>query len=182
MRIISGKFKGKKLHSKKNSKVRPTTDRVKEAIFNIIQGTISNTVVIDLFAGFGSLGLEALSRGANKVYFVEKMKSNSQIIKKNIKSCNMENHSEVFTTDVFDFLTHTKIKADIIFMDPPYDRGYLNKSITSIIKNQIIKKPGLIIVEHSLKEKAPDYTKLEIVRERKYGNTQVTIYYNKEET
>ena len=122
MRVISGKVRGLKLNTPKNEDVRPTTDRVKESLFNIVSPYIMESDVLDLFAGTGSLGIECLSRGANKCVFVDVSKESISIVKSNIKKARVENESTVLNLDFKDAINKLKIqnnKFDVIFMDPP---------------------------------------------------------------
>ena len=181
MRIISGKARGRKLSSKKNSNARPTLDRVKEAVFNMIAPYIHDSNILDLFAGFGGLGLEAISQGAQKATLVEKNYKNAKIIKENIEICNFDDKTILEINDVFSFITNTKEKYDIIFMDPPYNKGYEEKTLLLIYENDLIKKNGLIIVEHSKRDNINNIEDLKIIKEKEYGDTAITVLQQREE-
>ncbi len=180
MRIISGKVRGLKLNTPKNDDVRPTTDRVKESLFNIINGHIIDSNVLDLFAGTGSLGIECLSRGANKCVFVDVSKSSIDIVKSNIKKARVESESEVMNVDCKTAIDKLKVKNerfDLIFMDPPYYENLFVSSLQNISDAQILSQEGLIVVEHDTVEKLPDNVgKLVKQKSRKYGNTTLTFY------
>ncbi len=182
MRIIAGEAGGRKLKTRKTKSVRPTQDRIKEAIFSMLISYIKNSKVLDLFAGFGSLGLEAVSRGAYHTTFVEINKKNASIISENISLCNFEKYTNLVIDDVFSFLKNNKNKYDLIFMDPPYEKNLNDKVIKNILKlPSTIKDEGLIIVEHSKKEKVNGTDKLKVIKNRNYGNTTITILKYREE-
>ena len=180
MRIIAGEAGGINLKSIKNSNARPTLDRVKEALFSIIAPYIRDTKVLDLFSGFGNLGLEAVSRGAKNAILVERSRKNINVIKKNIDLCNFNDRIQLVKDDVFKYLEYSTKDFDIIFMDPPYDKQYGNDLLKKIKSNNILKKNGLIVIEHSEKEiiSSQDFIK---IKEKNYGNTVLTILENREE-
>lgn len=176
MRVIAGKAGGIRLKSIKGRDVRPTLDRVKEAIFNIIAYYIADAEVLDLFSGFGSLGIEALSRGAAHADLVEVNGKHVNVIKENLKISNLGNKASVIQNDVFNYLQKCNNSYDLIFMDPPYKESMTEKTLDLIIKNNILKKDGLIISERASEEKELKSEKLKIVKEKKYGNSLITIY------
>lgn len=176
MRIIAGKAGGIRLKSIKGKDVRPTLDRVKEAIFNIIAYYIKDAEVLDLFSGFGSLGIEAISRGAAHADFVEVNRKHVNIIKENLKISNLENKASVIKKDVFNYLEECNNSYDLIFMDPPYQENMSKKALDLIIKNKILKKDGIIISERSSYEKELEIEDLKIYKKKKYGNSLVTFY------
>lgn len=176
MRVIAGIAGGIRLKSIKGRDVRPTLDRVKEAIFNIIAYYIEDAEVLDLFSGFGSLGIEALSRGAAHADLVEIKGKHVNIIKENLKISKLENKAEVIQNDVFNYLQKCNKSYDLIFMDPPYNENMTEKALDLILKNQILKKDGLIISERSSEEKQLKFEKLKIIKERRYGNSLINIY------
>ena len=149
MRIISGKFKGKKLFLPKDKNTRPLKDLVKESIFNLLEHSaqikkmIENTSVLDLFSGSGSFGLECISRGSQDVYFFENYRLAIKVLKKNILSLNRINNFKIFEKDCFDYFNSKNIldkKFDIIFIDPPYKDSKINKLIENIIEKSIKPK------------------------------------------
>ena len=180
MRVISGKARGLKLNTPKNEDVRPTTDRVKESLFNIINGYIIDGDVLDLFAGTGSLGIECLSRGANKCVFVDINKTSIDIVKSNIKKARVEDNAEILNIDYKSAIERVKnknYKFDIIFMDPPYYENMFIDSLKKIDESDILKDDGIIVVEHDTKQKFPESIgKLIKDRSKKYGNTTLTFY------
>lgn len=180
MRVISGKVRGLKLNTPKNEDVRPTTDRVKESLFNIVSPYIMESDVLDLFAGTGSLGIECLSRGANKCVFVDVSKESISIVKSNIKKARVENESIVLNLDFKDAINKLKIqnnKFDVIFMDPPYYKNMFIDALEKIDEASLLKEDGIIIIEHDTKDKFPDKIKNLIqTKSKKYGNTTLTFY------
>ena len=176
MRIIAGKAGGLRLKSLKNRDVRPTLDRVKESMFSIIAFYVPDTEVLDLFAGFGSLGIEALSRGAKNADFVEINKRHLQIIEDNLDKANLQESADLYQSDVYDYLKSCQKKYDLIFMDPPYKKGMSKKTIDLIIKNNLLKAEGLIINEKSADEETEEFEDLSIIKNKKYGNSLLTIY------
>ena len=146
MRIISGKAKGTKLYTLQGDNTRPTLDRVKESIFNIIQSQIPEATVLDLFAGSGAIGLEMLSRGAKKAILCDKSKEAIGIIKKNIQKTHMEEKVELYNIDFKECIEKvSKEKFDIIYIDPPYETNFIEKSLEKIIEKNIIQDNGIII-------------------------------------
>lgn len=144
MRVVSGAAKGRKLREPKGMEIRPTTDMVKEALFNIIQFDIEGRRVLDLFAGTGQLGIEALSRGASEAVFVDESKSALAIVKDNLKTCGL--NGRAVQSDSIEFLRRAD-KFDLIFLDPPYDTELLDKSLFAIYQFDILSEGGIIICE-----------------------------------
>ena len=180
LRIIAGHAKGKKIITPKGLEIRPTTDRVKEAIFNIISTHISDSIVLDLFAGTGNLGLEALSRGAKKAYFIDNSMSSMKIIVENINKISLVDSSIIKRTEALkalDEFASMGTKFDIIFLDPPYGKGLLIPCMKVIEDMQILAKDGIIVVEHNQSELIQwDYKYLKVFKEKKYGNVMISIY------
>ncbi|MCC3865822.1 16S rRNA (guanine(966)-N(2))-methyltransferase RsmD [Terrisporobacter petrolearius] len=180
MRVISGKARGLKLNAPKNDDVRPTTDRVKESLFNMINPYIIDSNILDLFAGTGSLGIECLSRGANKCIFIDNSKESINIIKSNIKKARVENESIVLNLDfksAINSLALKNEKFDVIFMDPPYYKNMFSDALGSIDNKNLLKEDGIIVVEHDTKDRFPDNIgRLYKSRDKKYGNTTLTFY------
>ena len=172
MRVISGIYKGKKLIGHDINGTRPTMDRVKESMFAIIQNNIKNSITLDLFAGSGNLGIEALSNGASKCYFVDNNKIATDTIKKNTKDID---NSIILNKDCFDALKYFKdnnIKFDLILLDPPYYDNLLNNVINKIDEYNLLNNDGLIVLEY---ENYELITNLEIIKQKKYGSKNVTI-------
>lgn len=180
MRVISGKARGLKLDTPKNLDVRPTTDRVKESLFNIINPYIRESNILDLFAGTGSLGIECLSRGAKNCVFVDKSKDSIGIVKSNVKKARVENKSTILNIDFKDAVKRLSVqnqKFDVIFMDPPYYENMFIDCLKSIDELNLLKEDGLIVVEHDTKDLFDDSIgRLYKSREKKYGNTTITFY------
>ena len=180
MRVISGKVRGLKLDTPKNDDVRPTTDRVKESLFNIINPYVIDSNVLDLFAGTGSLGIECLSRGALSATFVDVSKDSINIVKSNVKKARVENESTILNSDfktAIDRLNVQNKKFDIIFMDPPYYKNMFIDALSNIDNSDLLSEDGIIVVEHDTKDKFIDKIgRLEKSKEKKYGNTTLTFY------
>jgi 16S rRNA (guanine(966)-N(2))-methyltransferase RsmD len=179
MRIISGKARGQKLKHIKGNRIRPTTDRVKETIFNILAGDVHDAAVLDLFAGSGNLGLEAMSRGAAAVDFVERSYRSIKIIKENLAITGFDGN--VIKKDAMRFVQDCETQYDLIFADPPYDRGFIENLMESIEEQpQILSEAGIMVIEHSKRE--PVILESEIFgiwREKNFGETVVTFVIKK---
>ena len=177
MRIISGKARGTKLYTLEGTNTRPTLDRVKESIFNIIQNEIEGATVLDLFAGSGAIGLECLSRGAKKAILCDKSKEAVEIIKRNIEKTHMEECAKIINTDVETCLEKLKNEQfDIIYIDPPYATDYIFKSLKKIKEIGISKKESLIIIETDDEQrilKDIGNIEIKIVDKRKYGRATI---------
>ncbi|PKN10403.1 MAG: 16S rRNA (guanine(966)-N(2))-methyltransferase RsmD [Deltaproteobacteria bacterium HGW-Deltaproteobacteria-7] len=180
MRIIGGKAKGRTLHFPSGSKERPTSDFLREALFNIL-GSLEDVRFLDLFAGSGSVGLEAASRGAQEVCFVEKNKNLSAIIKKNIQTCCLEKNCRIIAEDVeygLNDLFKKKYKFDIIFADPPYNRSLVGTTLNLLKKYQIFKEDSVFVIQHSIKESFtdPGDKNIYLTDQRKYGDNALTFF------
>lgn len=179
MRIISGKAKGTRLSSVSGLRTRPTGDRVKEALFNILGPSVYGSAFLDLFAGSGSIGLEALSRGADPVIWVDSSRTCTTQIKANLEKTRMEG-GPVYTNDVFRalvLLNRSGKQFDFIFLDPPYNQGLVNKTLLHLSEVNLIKEDGIIIAEMSKKEEAPQVmSKLWLERTQNYGDTTLLFY------
>jgi 16S rRNA (guanine966-N2)-methyltransferase len=179
MRIISGASKGRKLATPKDLSLRPTSDRVKESIFNILRGQIEAGAVLDLFAGTGNLGIEALSRGAKEVIFVEKGKQALRLIQKNLAQFGMEERSEVLPTDANRAIGILKQRGktfDLIFMDPPYEQGLIENTLMMLNSHPIFHKDSVLIVEHHRRERLSSAIKgWNLIRQRQIGETVISI-------
>lgn len=180
MRIITGRAKGCKLKTPKGFLTRPTADRVKESLFNILGSTIFDTKVLDLFAGSGNLGLEALSRGAECVTFVDQNTESIGVIKENAIHTKLVDSVEILKNDVFSAL-HKLDKLNrtfnLIFCDPPYNQGYVKKILENLDRLSLVEKGGIVVVEHSLNDKI-DFVleNLELKRSQRYGTTVVSFF------
>ncbi|MGI5936564.1 MAG: 16S rRNA (guanine(966)-N(2))-methyltransferase RsmD [Oscillospiraceae bacterium] len=174
MRIITGAARGRKLKEPVGMEIRPTSDMVKEAMFNIIQFDIEGRRVLDLFAGSGQLGIEALSRGASSAVFVDQSRGAVELVRENLKLCKFE--GEVVLGDSLAYLERCG-KFDIIFIDPPYDSGLADKALHKIFKFDILSDGGIIVCETmrelTLPVALPPYFKS---REYYYGKVKLTVY------
>lgn len=178
MRIISGKYRNKQLKTLEGLDTRPTTSRIKESIFNIVQFNISDSTVLDLFSGSGQMGIEALSRGATHVDFIDQSPKAMSIIKKNLEICDFG--YETHQTDYVSFLKNCKKQYDIIFLDPPYHTVMLNNSISLINDFKLLKKCGIIVCETSIEDKISlDNTCFEVLKTYKYGTINITTIKEK---
>ena len=178
MRVISGTLKGKNIEGYSISGTRPTMDRVKESVFSTIQDSIKNSVVLDLFAGSGQLGIEAISNGSKLCYFIDNNKEATNTIKKNIELLNIKDKSIVLNYDYKKSLNYFKdnnIKFNIIFVDPPYDYDVLDKVISKILEYNLLEKKGILIIEHT-KEIKGDYKDLYLYKTKKYGYKYINTY------
>tara|TARA_B100000674_G_scaffold459415_1_gene436542 strand:+ start:117 stop:677 length:561 start_codon:yes stop_codon:yes gene_type:complete len=182
MRIISGKFKGKNINLPKDKTTRPLRDLVKEALFNVIAHSnkininIKNSVILDLFSGSGSFGLEAISRGAKKCLFVENYPSAILSLDKNIRNLNCQENTHISKLDCFKFiedLQKDELKLDIIFLDPPYREERLNFIIEKILKKKILSKNGIIIIHRHKNDNIKLTKKLNIIDLRVYGISKI---------
>jgi len=179
MRIISGKCRGRKLAAPTGMATRPTSDRVRESIFNIISRRTEGARVLDLFAGTGALGMEALSRNARSAIFVDKSPEACAIIKKNISLCRFENLSTVLCQDITQRVVPQlpgKNKFNLVFMDPPYQQGLIETIIGSKNFINLLDEDALIIAEHSAMENLSlPISALDISDQRKYGRTRISF-------
>ena len=174
MRVITGTARGRRLKTPAGDDIRPTTDNVKESVFNILQFDIEGRRVLDLFAGTGQLGIECLSRGAREAVFVDQSREAVKIVKENLKSCGMS--APVFQSDALSFLRSCG-KFDLIFLDPPYDSGLYEPVLNAINLVDILSDGGIIVCESrreiSLPELQAPYRRL---REYRYGKVKITTY------
>lgn len=185
MRIISGAAKGRKLLSPEGMDTRPTLDRIKESIFNIIQNKIVGSTVLDVFAGTGSLGLEAVSRGAKECYLVDKGQTTFKYLKQNVDNFNFTDRCKCFNVDSYSALEefcNKNISFDLIFIDPPYLKDMIPPAVDIITKGNILKKHGLIVCKIDTKEEIYEGNQeIVLIDHRKYGNTTVCFYKYLEE-
>ncbi len=180
MRVISGTAKKRRLKTPKGYNVRPTADRVKEALFNILGERVPGCKFLDLFAGAGNIGIEALSRGAVDVVFVENDIKNIRIIKENLKITGLEEQAELICKDVLNaivILGMRKKQFDIIFLDPPYLKNYETGVLLAIASHGLLSPGGMVIVESNIKSRPPGGAKnLKTIRQEKYGDTMLSFY------
>ena len=189
MRVIAGQAKGTKLTSIKGSQVRPTLDQVKETLFNILGHDLSGEFFLDLFGGSGAVGIEALSRGAEKVVWVENNRQSQDLIYANIKKCRFGSNDESKTSyfnwellkmdafQVFPMLEKKALKFDVIYIDPPFADNLYEKCLIGLSKSQLLKKESLIVVEHHNKNFLQEiYGRLSRSDQRQSGDTSLSFY------
>ena len=177
MRVITGTARGVQLKTPEGMNTRPTTDRVKEAMFSIIHFDIPGARVLDLFGGTGQLGIEALSRGAASAVFVDAGDQPCKLIRENLKRCKLESNANVIRSDYLQYLERCTDRFDIVLLDPPYAEVFLENAIKKITEIDILKSGGIIVAERPV-EKAllceiPGFTKS---KDYKYGKTLLTLY------
>ena len=188
MRIISGKARGTKINTIDEVTTRPTLDRVRESLFNIIQNYVSNTYVLDIFAGSGALGIEALSRGAKQAVFCDINKDAVKIINENLMKTRLKENAIVYNMNykkMIEKLSKIDFKFDIVFVDPPYKENLAVNSVKLIIQNNLLNENGIIIIETDEKERDlkelqelnkidnENLLKIKIIDERKYGRANL---------
>lgn len=179
MRIISGICRGKTLFSLKGMTTRPTADRVRESIFNIISGNLPDARVLDLFAGSGAMGLEALSRGAQSAVFVESSPAAGGVILKNIRACRMAEKSRLLRWDItrnLNCLNSSEPAFDLVFMDPPYGKGCIRPALEHLLGRGVLADHSLIVIEHAAAEPVPEALgPATLTDQRVYGKTLVSF-------
>lgn len=180
MRVVSGDLKGRILKAVPGTSTRPTTDKVKESLFNMIGPYFTGGIGLDLFAGSGGLGIEALSRGLDKVLFVDREPKAIHIVNENLKSCGLEEKAEVYRNDSIRALKAIKKRSlafDYIFLDPPYKKQQLVRLLEFISKENLVLEDGLIICEHGSDiQLPPNVGRLKQTRNEKYGIIGITLY------
>ncbi len=186
MRVIAGEFRGRRLDRIEGMDIRPTSDKVKEALFSILGDSIIDSVFLDLFGGTGGIGIEALSRGAKHVIFIDANIKSIKVLKGNLDNLNIKGNAEVFHTDyatAIGKLYNFKKQFDIIFIDPPYRVGMAQNALEAIDKNPILTQTGLIVVEHDSGDDMPQSIgRLHKYRIKKYGNTSLSFYTTSNQT
>ena len=177
MRVIGGTAKSIPLISREGLDTRPTSDRVKEAVFNIIQFEIEGRQVLDLFGGSGQMAIEALSRGASGAVIVDQSKESIAVIQKNLLKTRLGDRAETVCADYMDFLNRSRKRFDIIFLDPPYREKFLENALKRISEIDILKSGGIIVCERLADTALPDaYTGFRRVKDYRYGKTGITVY------
>ena len=175
MRVITGKARGVQLKTPDGMLTRPTADRVKEALFSIINFDIPGAKVLDLFGGTGQLGIEAMSRGAARCIFVDAREDACRLIKENLKRTKLE--GTVIRSDYMDYLNRCKEQFSIIFLDPPYAEEYLENAIKRIAEIDILQTDGIIVAERPVGKDFPwEFDGFQRSKDYKYGKTLLTIY------
>ena len=177
MRVITGKARGVQLKTPDGQLTRPTTDRVKEALFSIIQFEIPGTAVLDLFGGTGQLGIEALSRGAESAVFVDAREESCRLIRENLKRTKLEKDAKVIRSDYLDYLNRCREQYNIILLDPPYAEVFLENALKRITEIDILQSDGIIVAERPLGKELPwEFEGFTRSRDYKYGKVLLTIY------
>lgn len=176
MRIIAGSRRGHKLFDFDGTDIRPTTDRVRESMFNLIMPFIPDARVLDLFGGSGALSLEALSRGAESAVICDSDVHSVGLIKKNISALRFESETTVIPMTAQQFISEANGGFDIVFLDPPYNKGLIAPIITGLLENGILSQNGIIVLESDNTDEHGEFDGLEILKQRKYGRTFITVY------
>jgi len=186
LRVIGGSARGRILRSPKGTKIRPTADRVKEALFNVLAGRIKDAVVLDLFAGTGALGIEALSRGAARAVFVDRSRDSISLIRHNLALTGLLPCAELYREDAGVALSLFQRQGrsfDLIFLDPPYGEGIALSVLGKLAQSGVLSPGGLVAVEHSPRDSLTEQiANLQLWRQRRYGDTVLTFYRREEET
>ena len=179
MRVVTGKARGRRLKTPEGEAVRPTTDSVKEALFNIIQGDIEGRRVLDLFAGSGQLGIEALSRGAAETVFVDSSRDSVKLVKENLRLCGFE--ANVIQSDALKYLESCG-RFDIIFVDPPYDSELYERVLEAVARLDLLRSGGVIMVEARKERALPDMQEPYVKKkEYNYGKVKLAVYERRAE-
>ena len=182
MRIIGGRARGLRIHAPRGGAVRPTSDRIKESVFNILSSAEGRSF-LDLFAGSGNMGLEALSRGASRVVFVEQNRRCVEAIRRNLVLLKTESPWEVIESTVERGLKRLEGRSgrfDVIFADPPYDRGWVAKTLKALGEGGLLAEDGLLIIQHSVLERLEeDVLSFRLESQRRYGETLVSFLKTK---
>lgn len=177
MKVISGIYKGRKIEGYDINGTRPTMDRVKESLFATIQDYLNDSIILDLFSGSGNLGIEAISQGAKYAYLVDYNNKAVKTIKRNIETIGIRN-CEVLNQDylkALNYLAEKNIKLDLIFLDPPYQTNYIEKSIELITRKKLLNSNGIIICESDSLDKITYPEDYKIIKDKKYGDKWVVI-------
>ena len=181
MRIISGQQKGRRISAGKSARIRPTSDKVRQSIFNVLREEVAGRRILDLFAGAGSLGLEALSRGARWVTFVDASSQSINVLKSNLEKLKLKDRSTVIRLDGLKALKRLEQSFDLIFADPPYGRGFAQQIVDSVARREILKEGGVLVLEHHKKETfgCPE-DRLCALKQRRFGDTVISFLMKKE--
>ncbi|MGB2600502.1 MAG: 16S rRNA (guanine(966)-N(2))-methyltransferase RsmD [Candidatus Omnitrophota bacterium] len=183
LRIIGGQFRGRKIKHPETVTVRPTKDRIREAVFNMIAEHVPGASVLDLFAGSGAFGLESLSRGAERVVFVEQDSSCSSVLAGNISSLEVEAQTAIIRKDAFksiELLNEDKEGFDLIFSDPPYNMGMAKKTLIMINHYDILNPSGLLIIEHHRREEISDLSgNVSLCKQKTYKDISISVFRKK---
>ena len=178
MRIIAGKLKGRKLRTPKNSDIRPTTDKVREAVFSMLLPYMyDGFVAADVFSGSGAMGLEAVSRGAGRVYFSDASRESMALTKENINICGVSENAVLLSGDFRSNIRRIRESVDVFFLDPPYAEGYILPALDAMLESEALAEGSVVVCEHAHRDELPDeYFGFVKKCDRKYGSIGVTIY------
>jgi 16S rRNA (guanine(966)-N(2))-methyltransferase RsmD len=180
MRVIAGDLKSRVIKTPKGEKVRPTSDRVRESVFSVVGECVVDSCALDLFAGAGSLGIEAISRGASHVTFVESSPDVAKVLEYNTSQLKIEDRATVREGDVFKVLkglSTRRARFGIVFMDPPYSKDLAHKGMEALSSSAVVADGGLVVVQHGKRDPLDeDYGELVLVRVLEFGETRVSIY------
>ena len=181
MRVTTGLARGRKLVAPQGLDTRPSSDMTKQAVFNIVQNYVEGSTFLDLFAGSGQMGIEALSRGAAKAYFIDENKAAFETVKENLKLTKLFDDAVVLKADAFTYMRNTQEKFDIVFLDPPYRKELVANALP--VAARCCKPGALVVCETDAREELPETAgTLTKFREYKYSKTKLTTYRNQEET
>ena len=179
LRVIGGEYRGKNLISIQGMKTRPTAARLRESLFNILSTQIRGAKVLDLYAGTGALGIEALSRGAESAVFIDNHKTALSVIQKNIRACKLEPRSKIIRWNVLANLNCLKPAVhgfNLVFLDPPYNTGAIKQSMQNLANSSALEKGAQVVIEHSAREGIPvPLSGFDISSQRRYSNTIFTF-------
>ena len=181
MRVISGSARGRKLLSLEGEATRPTTDRVKESMFNLCMDYVRSAAVLDLFAGSGALGIEALSRGAEKCTFVENASDALDVVRKNLENTRLSDAAHIHRGDAISFLDKTKETYSLIFLDPPYDGGFYIPVLSKIREKGILQNDGILVMEMRADMEISLPEGFSVLKERTYGKIKIVIIIQRKE-
>ena len=180
MRVIGGQAKGRRLKAPKGRTLRPTADRVKEALFNILPHDLSGQRVLDLFAGTGNLSMEALSRGASEAVLVDASRAATKLIEENLRALSFTDRSRVWTAPVLSAIGKLARGGEsfgLIFLDPPYEQALVGQTLRAIAKEGLLRENGVLVAEHSVREKVEErYGSLALRDQRRYGTTRLSFF------
>lgn len=178
MRVIAGELKGRRLRSPEGGDIRPTTDKVKEAVFSMLLPYMSEGfTALDLFAGSGGLGIEAISRGAETVFFSDSSRDSIRLVKENLEHCGVLDRAVLLQGDFKSNIKRISVPVDVVFLDPPYADGFLLPALEALDKKGAVNEGGAVVCEHSFREIMPEEIYgFKTVRSRRYGSIAVTIY------
>lgn len=184
MRVIAGLAKGHKLKSLKGLKTRPTLERIREAVFNVLGSKVLDVIVLDLFSGTGAIGIEALSRGAGFCYFNDSDRNAKEIIQQNLLHCRLQEKARLYSMDalqLIDFLNKQQnIILGLVYIDPPYNIGIYESILAKLEKSSLLNETSIVIAESNNKTMLPDRTgNLELIRKNTYGDTIIWYYQYK---